>query len=74
MHNDTFNVSPGPGFFSFISTGTATVSVNGGPAATFRDMITVFVAHSAPLAGFLWTADVPETSLVWAVRHSPPTI
>lgn len=52
LHGDTVNIAPGPGFFSFVNSGTATVSVNGGPAAAFKDIISAFVDQTASFAGF----------------------
>ncbi|MGH7099354.1 MAG: PEP-CTERM sorting domain-containing protein [Stellaceae bacterium] len=43
--SDTANVIPGQFPFSFTNVGTATVSVNGGPAATFSNPITVIADH-----------------------------
>lgn len=52
MRNDTANVTPGQSPFSFINTGTATVSVNGSLAVTFSNPISVIVDHNNPGAAF----------------------
>jgi hypothetical protein len=55
MTNDTANVTSGPPPLTFINTGTATVSVNGGPSEIFTNPVVVFstaVAMEARVAGF----------------------